>query len=183
MLGTTPSHPGVGVYFLAWMRLQEIGLEQQAIAAAWGQSSRLEERTCRPVIHGRRIPPNLTVTRWLFLLDDRPEPIGFFHYFDVNPRNQSAEFGYRVNPRYHHQGIGTEMLRLAISHLFASTDLNKVYCQSGAFNLPSIRLLEKLGFHRDGMLREHHELDGVLWDDYLYSLLRREWNPINSGER
>ncbi|MEH2115208.1 MAG: GNAT family protein [Nostoc sp.] len=34
---------------------------------------------------------------------------------------------------------------------------------------------EKLGFHRDGILREHHELDGKLWDDYIYSILRSEW--------
>ena len=53
--------------------------------------------------------------------------------------------------------------------------LNKLYCQTGAFNLPSIKLLEKLNFHRDGILREHHELDGKLWDDYIYSVLRREW--------
>ena len=62
--------------------------------------------------------------------------------------------------------------------IFAMTEINKLYCQTGAFNEPSIRLLERLGLHRDAILREHHELDGKLWDDYIYSILRREWKTM-----
>ncbi|UIE37731.1 GNAT family N-acetyltransferase [Leptodesmis sichuanensis] len=103
------------------------------------------------------------------------EPVGKFAYFDVNPRNRSAEFGYRVHPAMRGRGLGTQMLQTCINRVFQSTTLNKLYGQTAAFNLPSIRLLEKLGFHRDGVLREHHELDRQLHDDYGYSLLRRDW--------
>jgi ribosomal-protein-alanine N-acetyltransferase len=101
--------------------------------------------------------------------------VGKFTYFDINLRNKSAEFGYRIDPAMRGQGLGTQMLQLCISQIFQSTTLNKMYGQTAAFNLPSVRLLEKLGFHRDGVLREHHELDEQLHDDYVYSLLRREW--------
>lgn len=67
------------------------------------------------------------------------------------------------------------MLITAINYLFSTTELNKLYCQTGAFNIASVQLLEKLNFHRDGILREHHELDCKMWDDYIYSILRSEW--------
>jgi [ribosomal protein S5]-alanine N-acetyltransferase len=70
------------------------------------------------------------------------------------------------------------MLTMIINHLFSSTNLNKLYCQTAAFNIASIKLLYKLKFHQDAVLREHHELDGKLWDDYIYSILRREWKGV-----
>lgn len=109
------------------------------------------------------------------MIDGIDELVGWFEYFNLNPRNHSAEFGYMVNPQMRRRGIGTAMLRVAITHLFSTTSLNKLYCQTAAFNLASIKLLERLKFHQDGVLREHHELDGKLWNDHIYSVLRREW--------
>jgi [ribosomal protein S5]-alanine N-acetyltransferase len=149
------------------------------IFAAWRQGSRLEERTCRPVIEGRKVSPCSEVITFTFLVDEIEEPVGRFDYFDINSRNRSAEFGYTVNPNYRQQGIGTKMLAIAIAYLFSNTNLNKLYCQTAAFNIASIKLLEKLGFSRDGTLREHHELDSQFWDDYIYSILRREWERVS----
>lgn len=52
---------------------------------------------------------------------------------------------------------------------------NKIYAQTGEFNKSSINLLKQLHFHCDGHLREHHELDGILYEDYLFSLTRNDW--------
>ena len=46
--------------------------------------------------------------------------------------------------------------------------------QTGAFNQPSIALLEQVGFHQDGRLPQHHLIDGVLEDDQLFSILASE---------
>jgi ribosomal-protein-alanine N-acetyltransferase len=67
------------------------------------------------------------------------------------------------------------MLRLGISYLFDHLGLNKIYCQTAEFNIPSIKILQKLEFHRDAILREHHELEGKLFDDFVFSLLRNDW--------
>ena len=144
------------------------------VFAEWSKFSPLEERTCRPVLNGKRISPSKDVVKIAFTIDGIDELVGKFEYFDLNPRNRSAEFGYTVNPKFRRQGIGTKMLAIAINHLFSSTNLNKLYCQTAAFNIASIKLLEKLNFHRDAVLREHHELNGKLHDDYIYSILRRE---------
>ncbi|NJP09023.1 MAG: GNAT family N-acetyltransferase [Leptolyngbyaceae cyanobacterium RU_5_1] len=154
----------------------ELASDEHHLAfAEWAQHNRLEEQTCRPIANGKRIPPSHEVITLVFLVAGIDEPVGRFRYFDINPRNRSAEFGYTINPQFRHQGMGTRMLNLAVTHVFSNTNLNKLYCQTAAFNTPSIKLLEKLSFHRDGVLREHHELDGKLWDDCIYSILRREW--------
>jgi [ribosomal protein S5]-alanine N-acetyltransferase len=162
------------------MRLEPVSAEHQHIFQGWKQMDRLEEQTCRPILQGNRVLRNHEVTTWALLTEELIEPVGKFAFFDLNPRNRSVEFGYAVNPQFRRQGIGTKMLNLAIDRLFSTTNLNKLYCQTGAFNLASIRLLEKLGFQRDGILREHHELDGKLWDDYIYSILRPEWQSLRS---
>ena len=151
--------------------------QHRTIFHSWNRASRLEERTCRPIIDGKRATPDNCVVPLAFFQDDidTSELVGRFVYFDINPGNRSAEFGYIVSPKHRNQDIGTKMLTQALEHLFETTDLNKLYCQTAAFNVASIRLLEKLGFHKDGILRKHHELDGTLWDDIIYSILRHEW--------
>jgi [ribosomal protein S5]-alanine N-acetyltransferase len=160
------------------MQFELASEEDKRVFARWSQVSRLEERTCRPILNGKRVAPGSEVVTFSFVMDGIDELVGRFAYFDLNPRNHSVEFGYTVNPQFRRQGIGTRMLNIAITHLFSTTTLNKLYCQTAAFNIASIKLLEKLDFHQDGVLREHHELDGRLWDDIIYSVLRREWREV-----
>lgn len=158
------------------MKIIEIRNDHLEITKNW-KLERLEERTCRPVVNGKRIPSSNEITTLAFISDDSEEPAGIFFYFDHNKRNRSCEFGYIVRPDNRNQGIGTKMIKLCTDKIFRNEELNlnKLYCQTAAFNLQSNRILEKLGFHKDGILREHHELDGVLRDDYIYSILRSEW--------
>lgn len=160
------------------MQFELASEEHRQAFETWDQAGRIEERTCRPIQNGKRVSPSNQVVTLVFLTPEIDEPVGRVSYFDLNPRNQSAELGYLVNPKFRRRGIGTNMLRMAIAYLFSETDLNKLYCQTAAFNIASIKLLEKVSFHRDGILREHHELDGKLWDDLIYSILRREWSKI-----
>jgi len=85
------------------------------------------------------------------------------------------EVGYYLCPEYRGNGIMNEAMTLALAWLF-SQGLNKIYAQTGSFNEASARLLERLGFHQDGRLRQHHELDGTLYDDLVYSILESEFN-------
>lgn len=148
------------------------------VFAEWKNFTHLEEQTCRPIMNGKRVIPSNDVVTFAFTIPGIDELVGKFQYFDFNYRNRSAEFGYTVNPQFRRRGIGTKMLTTIINHLFLSTNFNKLYCQTAAFNIASIKLLHKLNFHQDAVLREHHELDEKLWDDYIYSVLRREWKGI-----
>lgn len=109
-------------------------------------------------------------------LPEQGEPIGKLTAGDYNPRNRSAELGYYLAPPFRGNGCMGKALDAFCGYLFQSFGLNKVYAQTGAFNYASIRLLERTGFQRDGVLRQHHHWNGVLWDDYLYSLLSENFS-------
>jgi [ribosomal protein S5]-alanine N-acetyltransferase len=134
---------------------------------------RIVEMTCRPIADGRPAARDPRKEDWTFVLEDRP--VGWVSLFDFNTRNRSAEFGYGLVRPLRGRRIAKQMLACAFDHVFAATELNKLHCQTASFNLASVRLMESLGMTRDGILRAHHELDGELYDDYVYSLLRNEW--------
>ena len=68
-----------------------------------------------------------------------------------------------------------EMLRWAYEKL----DLNRVEAELDTRNAASARVLEKLGFKKEGHRREDCVVDGEVSDSWIYGLLRRDWeaNP------
>lgn len=142
----------------------------------WNDSVTIEFQTCRPVLNGFPVTRINNVFNFLFYTEHSDIPMGNIFYFDVNERNRSCEFGYKINPDFRNQGYGKEMLKEFISYMFTKKNFNKLYCQTASFNIPSVKMLQRLGFNLDGILREHHELGGKFYDDYVYSVLKSEWN-------
>lgn len=140
----------------------------------WQKEERMEKITCRETRKGKPFVNSKTLS-FSFFVGNTKEPVGKFNCFSINKRNKSCEFGYAVNPKQRGKGIGAKMVKQCVSYLFKNYDFNKLYCQTGSFNKPSIKILKSLGFHRDAVLREHHELNGKLVDDYVFSILRSEW--------
>ncbi len=101
--------------------------------------------------------------------------IGEFTLYDLNPKNRSAGVGYFTGADYRQQGYTKEGLWLLLNYLFEVVGLNKVMADTGAFNHASIALLDSLGFRQDGRLRQHQLLEGVLYDQLLFSLLVEDW--------
>ena len=163
--------------------LRPIEPEENGQAHRWLMAADPLLQTCRPVTlrsvasvlrepEGRGGP---SAARIAVVLRVNDALIGRVRYFDLNPRNRSAEIGYLIAPESRGKGFGREAVGLLLRFLFHGLGLNKAYAQTGAFNLPSIRMLESIGFHRDAVLREHHFYEGRFQDDHIYSLLAREW--------
>jgi [ribosomal protein S5]-alanine N-acetyltransferase len=104
--------------------------------------------------------------------------VGEISLYDLNPKNRSAGVGYFTGADYRQQGYTKEGLWLLLNYLFKVVGLNKVMADTGAFNQASIALLKSLGFRQDGCLRQHQLLDGVLYDQLLFSLLAGEWREF-----
>lgn len=156
------------------MKIQHATKKHKVLFKEWREEGRMEEITCREIKDGKHFTDS-TVFSLSFFIKNTKEPVGKFDYFNINKRNKSCECGYMISPKHRGKGIGIKMVRYCVNYLFKNHDFNKLYCQTSSFNKPSVEILEDLGFHRDGVLREHHELDGKLWDDYIYSILRSEW--------
>jgi RimJ/RimL family protein N-acetyltransferase len=84
----------------------------------------------------------------------------------------SAEIGYWVGRAYWGRGIATDAVRAVTEHAFATHDLTRVYALPFAANAASIRVLEKAGYVREGLLRRSAIKDGLVRDQLLYTLVR-----------
>lgn len=88
--------------------------------------------------------------------------------------NQSVEIGYRLHPDYWGRGYATEAANCLIDDYLNDTlHVRKLIAYCVADNAPSIRVLEKLGFDREGCLRQHSRLDNRWQDELVFGRLLR----------
>ena len=93
------------------------------------------------------------------------------------PEHRSASLGYCYDAAAWGHGYATEAARALLGWAFDLLDLNRVQAQTDTRNTASARVLEKLGFVREGTLREDCVVDGEVSDSWVYGLLRRDWRP------
>ena len=164
--------------------------EEEGLMQRWFLESDPLTQTCRPPAHRslneaatgrRRRKPDASQGTFAIIQSGTGTLVGRIRYFNLNFRNRSAEIGYLMAPAARGKGLGREAVSVLVSYLFKGLGLNKVYAQTAANNNESKKLLESLGFHRDAVLREHHLFDGELHDDYVYSVLQREWQTVKDG--
>jgi RimJ/RimL family protein N-acetyltransferase len=86
-----------------------------------------------------------------------------------------AELGFTLSPAYQGKGYATEAVGAVLDRLFRVQGLHKVTGECDARNAPSAGLMERLGFTREGHLRQQTFIKGEWTDDLLYGLLAPEW--------
>ncbi len=92
-----------------------------------------------------------------------------------NPTFRSASFGYCFFEQSWGKGYATEVGRSVLQWAFDTLDLNRIQAETDTRNSASARVLEKLGFVREGTLREDCIVSGVVSDSRVFGLLRRDW--------
>jgi ribosomal-protein-alanine N-acetyltransferase len=115
--------------------------------------------------------------RWGIVMKGKSDLIGTCGLYDWNKASRRAEIGYDLNPACWGQGIMTEALRAILAYGFQQMNLNRVQAIIDSENPRSIRLVERLGFRKEGVLRERSYFEGRFRDDVCFSLLKKEWTP------
>ncbi|MGP3776173.1 GNAT family N-acetyltransferase [Streptomyces sp. SDT5-1] len=108
------------------------------------------------------------------------EFIGWCTLNSWNPDFRSASLGYCFAESAWGHGYATEAARALLGWAFDTLGLNRVQAEADTRNAASARVLEKLGFVREGTLREDCVVNGDVSDSWVYGLLRREWQPQHS---
>jgi len=86
-----------------------------------------------------------------------------------------ADLGFTFAPQQRGQGYATEAVRAVLERLFTLQGVRRVSAECDARNLASARLLERVGFTREGRRRSHTWLKGEWTDDLLFGLLSEDW--------
>lgn len=95
--------------------------------------------------------------------------------FDADHR--SASLGYCLDPATWGHGYATEAAHAVLRWAFDTLDLNRVQAESDTRNAASARVLEKVGFVREGTLREDCVVNGEVSDSWVFGLIRRDRRP------
>jgi ribosomal-protein-alanine N-acetyltransferase len=113
-----------------------------------------------------------------FVVEER-EParrVGFVGYYRPHPVLETTDIWYVLGEvAARGRGLGREAVGLLVSHVFEAVPFPRVGATTDVENQPSVRLLEGLGFRREGVVRSalfHH----ARWHDVaVYGLTRTEW--------
>lgn len=127
-------------------------------------------------------PAGKPFNRWVIARKPDGRPIGTCGYHQWQRRHRRAEIGYDLEKASWRQGYATEALRAVLRHGFERMDLNRVEAMVHPENTASVRVLERLGFRKEGLLRQSVCQGNVYHDHWLLALLKAEWASSATSE-
>src|SRR5258708_7856811 len=104
--------------------------------------------------------------------------IGTCTLYQFHVASRRAEIGYALGRPYWGSGYMQEALQALLRYAFQTLNLNRLEADIDPRNLASASVLERLGFVKEGLLRERWIVDEEFSDTAFYGLLRREWQQV-----
>lgn len=119
--------------------------------------------------------------QWGITLGDTDELVGTCTLASLDRQHRRAEIGAALATEHHGRGYAEEAVRSVIDHGFQELDLHRITADVDPRNAPALRLVERLGFRKEGHLREHYRQHDEWQDGLLFGLLKREWEGRQPG--
>jgi RimJ/RimL family protein N-acetyltransferase len=101
--------------------------------------------------------------------------LGHVSLFGFSGQNRRAEIGYGLARRHWGQGFMHEALTVVVDYAFGPLGLRRLEADTDPRNQASLLTLERLGFTREGLLRERWQVGEEISDSALWGLLANEW--------
>jgi [ribosomal protein S5]-alanine N-acetyltransferase len=114
--------------------------------------------------------------RWGITSKGDNKVIGSCFFYDMVSEHYRTDLGFVLNKDFWGQGIAQEAVKAAIKYGFENLNINRIQAVIEPPNLASQKLVERLGFRREGLLRSYEYFCGKFDDLYMYSLLRSDFN-------
>ncbi|TRZ37373.1 N-acetyltransferase [Niallia circulans] len=100
--------------------------------------------------------------------------IAFFKYFGVH----TYEIGWVFHPNFFNKGYATEAAKAVLAYGFESMKLHRIIATCQPENVPSYRVMEKIGMRKEGFFKKCIPAGDGWWDEYYYAILKEEWDGI-----
>ncbi|MBU9719851.1 MULTISPECIES: GNAT family N-acetyltransferase [Bacillaceae] len=118
---------------------------------------------------------NKKIAPWGIILKENDKFIGTIDFVWWKPVHKTAEIGYVLSQEYWGQGLMPEAAREIIKFGFEKMDLVRIQAKCFVENVPSQRVMEKVGMTYEGTLRKSMLVKGEHRDLKTYSILREEF--------
>lgn len=112
--------------------------------------------------------------RWAIARDGDDCLVGVCGFSTWSTVHRTAELVYDLSPDYWSRGLATRAVRAVLEWGFSAARLNRVQAVVLPSNGPSIKVLDRCGFTKEGVLRQYRIVRGEARDFLLYSRLRNE---------
>ena len=149
--------------------------------ALWGPFQRFQLETARALREAYDKTGLLSRESGLLIVEAPPdgEPVGVVRYTLhplADPDMPTPEIGFVIaDPSARGKGYAKEATALLVNYVFSRFPTERVSAFTDVGNVPAQRLLESLGFSREGTLRRAMFRGGVWSDAAVYGILRDEW--------
>ncbi len=142
---------------------------------SWEESS--EERMASFVTAMMQAEPGVAGEWFQFAiaLRNTGELIGDCGLHPLAEEPRLAEIGYTFGRQFQGQGLASEAVTAIVKYAFTVLGLHRIAAITDVRNSGSIKLLERLGFRREGLTQRAFWNKGEWVDEYLYALLQGEW--------
>ena len=120
------------------------------------------------------------ILKWGIALRTDNQLIGSITLFNLDFNHRRAEIGYALGREFWGQGYMNEALMALLKYAFEDLNLHRIEADVDPRNTASIKTIERLGFQREGYLRERWQVNGEIQDAYFYGLLRQEFSGLAS---
>jgi RimJ/RimL family protein N-acetyltransferase len=97
--------------------------------------------------------------------------VGLHH---IESEHRCAQVAYELDIEHRGKGLMTEALECLVAHAFGELAFHRLEARVDPGNAPSIALAQKLGFVREGVLRENHWEDGRFHDTIVFGLVHKD---------
>ena len=108
--------------------------------------------------------------------------IGTTGLHDIDWKNRHGNFGINIGAKQEWgKGYGSEATALTLQYAFETLNLHRVRLLVFETNARAIRTYEKVGFQREGLLREDRFHEGRYWNTITMAMLQEEWARVKSA--
>ena len=129
---------------------------------------------------------NLLRKFWLFLKEDNlfSEIIGDIGFSGIVQAESflSCHVGYKLNKNHTHKGYMQEALKAAVDYAFIKMKMHRIEANIRPMNVDSIKLIEKLGFQKEGLSPEFLKINGKWEDHFRYALINHVLDSFQTSD-
>jgi ribosomal-protein-alanine N-acetyltransferase len=118
---------------------------------------------------------------WAVADRDDDRLIGSVVLFAINREQGRAEIGYALAASHWGRGLAQEAMAAVLRHAFDTLGLRRIEADIDPRNAGSCRLVERMGFTREGLLRERWCVADEVSDSAIYGLLAADWLALDRG--
>jgi ribosomal-protein-serine acetyltransferase len=109
--------------------------------------------------------------------------VGVLGFHRIDWENRCTSIGYWIAESSQRRGTITQAVRAVIEHAFRSWKLNRVEIQAGVDNARSRAIAARLGFEKEGVLRQAERVEDRYVDHVVYAMLAADWDMRSSDPR